>query len=89
MSRSAYYLWQAEKCERQAATAKLKFRHEDFLSAAVLWRKLATMAGQREAIEQHQIPRSRLFGLIGGSRSAGGGFRLAAFLQQRHHPDDG
>ena len=63
MSRSEYYLRRAEESERQDATARLKSSREDFLSAAVLWRKLAAIAAQREATEQHQTQRSRLFGL--------------------------
>jgi hypothetical protein len=47
------------------------------------------MAAQREAIEQHQSQHSRLFGLIGGFRSAGGGFRRASFLLHHHHTDEG
>ena len=87
MSRSEYYLRRAEECERQDATAKLKSSREDFLSAAVLWRKLAAMAAQREATVQTQ--RSRLFGLIGGFRSAGGGVRRASFLLRHHSTDEG
>jgi len=38
MSRSAYYLQQAEACERQAAVAKPKSSGQSFLSAAAQWR---------------------------------------------------
>jgi hypothetical protein len=69
MSRSEYYLRRAEECERQDAIAKLKSSREDFLSAAVLWRKLAARAVQREATEQHQTQRSWFFSLIGGFHS--------------------
>ena len=89
MRRSEYYLRRAEECERQDATAKLKSSREDFLSAAVLWRKLAAMAAQRDATEQDQNKRSRLFGLIGGFHAAGVGFRRASFLRHHHHTDEG
>jgi hypothetical protein len=52
MSQSAYYLQQAEKCERQAAIADLKSSGQSFLSAAAQWRGLAAHAVQREAIKQ-------------------------------------
>jgi hypothetical protein len=52
MSRSTYYLQQAEKCERQAAFAEPKSSGQSFLSAAAQWRGLAAKAAQREAIKQ-------------------------------------
>ena len=52
MGPSAYYLQQAEKCERQAAIALLKASGQSFLSAAAQWRDLAANAAQREAIKQ-------------------------------------
>jgi hypothetical protein len=52
MGQSAYYLQQAEKCERQAAIATLKASGQSFLSAADQWRDLAANAAQREAIKQ-------------------------------------
>jgi hypothetical protein len=52
MSQSAYYLQQAETCERQAAFATLKASGQSFLSAAAQWRDLAANAAQREATRQ-------------------------------------
>jgi hypothetical protein len=52
MSRSTYYLQQAEKCERQAAFAEPKSSGQNFLSAAAQWRGLAAKAVLREAIKQ-------------------------------------
>jgi hypothetical protein len=52
MSQSAYYLQQAEKCERQAAIAEPKSSGQIFLSAAAQWRGLAASAAQREAVKQ-------------------------------------
>ncbi|HTG25681.1 MAG TPA: hypothetical protein VK681_37090 [Reyranella sp.] len=52
MSQSAYYLQQAEKCERQAAIAEPRSSGQSFRSAAAQWRGLAANAAQREAIKQ-------------------------------------
>jgi hypothetical protein len=52
MSQSAYYLQQAEKCERQAAIAEPRSSGQIFLSAAAQWRGLAASAAQREAVKQ-------------------------------------
>jgi len=59
MSQTACYLRQAEKCERQAAAAKLQSSRQDFLYAAVQWRNVAAKAGQREAREQHPTHETR------------------------------
>jgi hypothetical protein len=53
VSQSAYYLQQAEECERQAAIAKLKSTGQSFLSAAAQWRGVAANELRRQAIDHH------------------------------------